>query len=172
MALTKEQKKEIVENLKEKVEKQKTMVFVDIAGLKVSELFDLRKDLRAVDSLIQITKKTLFKVALKDYSQALFQKIDELKGQIAVIFGFEDEILPAKAAYQFSGKSKNLKILGGYFEKEFQDSDKMIEIAKLPTHEELLAQLVRSVSAPISNFLNVLQGNLQRLTYLLSVIKK
>jgi len=154
------------------VEKQKTMVFVDIAGLKVSELFDLRKDLRAVDSLIQITKKTLFKVALKDYSQALFQKIDELKGQIAVIFGFEDEILPAKAAYQFSGKSKNLKILGGYFEKEFQDSDKMIEIAKLPTHEELLAQLVRSVSAPISNFLNVLQGNLQRLTYLLSVIKK
>jgi len=171
MALTKEQKQEIVSDLKEKIEKQKTIVFVDIAGLKVSELFDLRKKLRETDSLIQIAKKTLLKIALKDYSQALSKRIDELKGQVAVIFGFEDEILPVKTAYKFSDKSKHLKILGGYFEKEFQDSEKMIEIAKLPTQEELLAQLVGSISAPISNFLHILQGNLQRLVYVLSVIK-
>jgi len=172
MALTKEQKQEIVTDLKEKVDKQKTMVFVNITGLKVSELFDLRKKLKKDDSLMKIAKKTLLKIVFKDYNQILAKKIDELKGQVAVIFGFEDGILPAKTAHKFSEKNQNLKILGGYFENKFQDAQSMINIAELPTKEELLAQLVRSISAPISNFLYILQGNLQRLTYLFSIIKK
>lgn len=172
MALTKEQKQEILSDLKEKVKNQKAMVFVDIKGLKVGELFDLRKKLEKVDSLMKVAKKTLIKIALKNYRQTIISKIDELEGQVAVIFGFGDETLPVKTAYEFSEKNQNLKILGGYFENTFQDSQTMIEIAKLPAREELLARLVATLSAPISNFLYTLQGNLQRLTYLLSIIKQ
>jgi len=65
----------------------------------------------------------------------------------------------------------NLKILGGIFKNEFVEAEKIIELAKLPTREELLARLVGSISAPISNFINVLEANIKGLIYVLTKAK-
>jgi len=172
MALTKSQKQKILEDLKEKIKEQKAMVFVEISGLKAKELLDLRKKLKERDSQISVIKKTLFKIVLKEFNQILAEKIAELKGQLTTIFGFGDEIWPAKIAYEFSKDHKNLKILGGYFEKEFRVTEDIIALAKLPPKEELLARLIGGISGPISNFVNILEGNLRSLVYIFSVIKK
>jgi len=65
----------------------------------------------------------------------------------------------------------NLKILGGFLENKFVEAEKIIELAKLPTREELLARLVGSISAPISNFINVLEANIKGLIYVLTKAK-
>jgi len=172
MPLTRQQKQEIINDLKEKISCQKAMVFVDFTGLKVKNLSDLRKKLRESNSLIKVSKKTLLKIALEDFNSSLVQKIGELKGELGIIFGFGDEILPAKTVYNFSLENKNLKVLGGFFEGKFIEKEVVIELAQIPTKEELLVRLVGSVSAPISNFINVLQGNIKGLVCVLSAIKK
>lgn len=171
MALTKEQKQKILDDLKEKITKQKAMVFVDFTGLKVKDLFDLRRKLKSTDSQLKVAKKTLIKIAFK---KRKFEEIDikKLKGEIALVFGFKDEISPAKIIHQFTQTNPNLKILGGFLENKFHNTEEIITLAQLPTREELLERLTRSVSAPISNFVNVLEGNIKGLIYALSAIKK
>jgi len=168
--LTRIQKQKIIEDLKEKIAKQKAMIFVDFTGLKVKDLSNLRKKLKRVGDEIKIAKKTLLGIALKNAGIKIETK--KLKGEIALIFGYKDEISPAKIVYQFSQERPNLKILGGIIENKFTEAEQVITLAQLPTKEELLAKLVSSISAPISNFVNVLQGNIKGLIYALSAIKK
>jgi len=170
MALTKEQKKNIVEKLKQSIAQQKAVVFVAIDGLKTTKLFDLRKELKQDNCLLTVAKKTLLSIAFKQSKMEFDAK--ELEGELALVFGFGDEIMPAKIAYQFSKKNKNLKILGGFFENEIKTAEEMIILAKIPSREELLAKVVSSISSPISGFVNVLQGNIKGLVCVLSKIKQ
>jgi large subunit ribosomal protein L10 len=169
MPLTKEQKEKIVKKLKENIANQKAMVFVSVKGLKASELFNLRKQLKESNCLLSVAKKTLLKIAFKENKTELNEK--ELEGQVALIFGFEDELAPAKTAYDFSLKNENLKILGGFLENEFRSREEVVVLAKIPSKQELLAKVIGSIKAPISGFANVLQGNIKGLVYLLSNIK-
>lgn len=170
MAQSKAQKQKIVEDLQEKIEKQKAIVFFDFTGLKVKDLSRLRKKMKQDRSEIKVVKKTLFDLALK--KAGLKAEIRKLKGEIAAAFGFEDEIAPAKICYQFSQENPNLKILGGFFEGEFKGAEEMTVLAQIPSREELLAKLVWSISAPVSNFVYALQYNLKGLINILSLIKK
>ena len=169
MPLTKAQKKEILQDLKEKLEKQKAIVFVDFQGLEARDLFDLRKKLQENNCQLKIAKKTLVNLALQE--KKLKVDVEKMEGQLALVFSFQDTILPAKIVYDFSEEFGVPKILGGYIENEFLEAEKVIELAKLPTKEELLAKLVGSLRAPISNFQMVLRGPLQRLTFALGAIK-
>ena len=169
MALTKAQKQKILDELKEKIAKQKAMVIVDFTGLKVKDLSNLRKKIKSAGDDIRVAKKTLLGIALKDAQLKIETK--KIPGELAVAFGYSDEISPAKITYQFSQENPNLKILGGFLENKWREAEEIIELAQLPTREELLTRLVGSISAPISNFVNVLEGNLRNFIYLISQIK-
>lgn len=172
MALTKEQKKKIVDDLKDKIKKQKVMILVSFTGLKVKDFFELKKKLKSVNSQIKVIKKTLLNLVLKEFSPDFSQELAKFKTQIAMVFGFGDEISPAKVLHQFAFGNQNLKILGGYFEKKLRESEEMITLAQLPTRDELLARFVGNLSAPVSNFVNILEANLKGLVFVLSKIKK
>ncbi len=167
--LTKTQKQEVLEDLKEKIAKQKAVVFVDFTGLKVKALSDLRKKIKAAGNEIKIAKKTLFGIAFKKAGFEFDSK--KLKGEIALVFGYKDEISPAKITNQFAKGNQNLKILGGLIENKFFEAEKIIELAQLPSREELLAKLVGGINAPVSNFVYALNYNLKGLIYLLTKIK-
>ena len=169
MPLNKEQKQKIVEELKEKIDRQKSMVFVAIEGLKAADIFDLREKLGEKDCQLQVIKKTLADIAFK--KEKLKFDIKTLEGQFALIFGFEDEVSPAKTAYQFSLGNENLKILGGFFEDKFRSDEEIIALAKIPSKQELFAKVVGSISSPISGFVNVLQANIKGLIYIFKQVK-
>lgn len=170
MAKTKEQKRKALAGLKESIKKQKAVIFVDFSGLKVEDLLKLRKSLKKVNGQLKVAKKTLIQLAFKEAGFTLDTK--KLKGEIALVFGYKDEISPSKAVYQLSEENQNLKILGGFLENEFRGAEDFIELAKLPSKEELLTRLVGSISAPVTNFVRALQYNLKGLVYVLSTIKK
>jgi len=98
--------------------------------------------------------------------------ISGLEGEIALVLGYGDEIIPAKLVYEFSKENPSLKILGGFFENQFKPAEDFIALAQLPSKQELLARLVGSISSPIASFARVLKANLKGLVYVLSAIKK
>ena len=169
MPKTREQKKEIIENLKRDFENQKIAIFVDIKGISAKELFDLREKLKEKTSLLKVVKKTLLEIAAKEKKIDL--DFDKLKGQLALVFGFDDPIFSSKTVNQFSSKNENLKILGAFFENRFISKEEVIELAKLSSREEILAQLVGSISSPISRFVNALQSNIKGLIFILKQLK-
>ena len=168
--ISKKEKQEIIKNLADKLSRQKTVVFFNYTGLKVSQIQELRRQLREKGIDCQIAKKTLIDLALK---KANFDKVNirELSGQIALVFSYQDEILPAKILYNFSKENKSLKILLGLVNGEYLEEEAIINLAKLPSRQELLAKLVSCLSMPISGLTNVLQGNLIKLMNLLKNLK-
>ena len=173
MAKTKEQKKEIIQKLKDNLDKEKSMVFVDYKGLKAKDMFNLREELKKQNGLLFVIKRTLMNLVFKE--KGIENKDEDLQGQTAIVFGFEDQISPIKATYDFSRQFEGLKILGGSVgiaqNYEFLEAEKIIELAKLPTRDELLAKLVGTISSPVSGFENVLQGNIRNLVCVLNAIK-
>lgn len=174
MPQTREQKNKIVESLKDKVSRQKAIVFVDFMGVKVKDLSALRKKLKAGENELKVAKKTLMSLALKDYNPEISQKLKEMPREIALVFGYGNEISPAKTAWQFSQENQNLKILGSILGSQktvFLGDSQTIELAKLPSREELLAKFLRSISAPLSNFAYALNYNLKGLITILAKAK-
>ncbi len=158
MALTKKQKQDIIDDLKEMLSRQKAIILVGISGLKVKDISQLRKKLKAIDGNLKVVKKTLIELALKE-SNLKFDK-DKFREEIALVFGFKDEILPAKIVYQSSQENENIKILGGFLDGNFKEAQDLITLAQLPTREELIAKLIFATRSPLFGFYNALQRNL------------
>ncbi len=170
MPKTRKQKEKTVKELKKKMKDQTTMLIVDFSGLKVDESLQLRRKLREVDGEFKVAKKTLIQIALDEND--LDKNIKELEGEIGLIFGFKDKILPAKTIYNFTKESDHLKILGGFFDNQFENKEKFIELAQLPSKEELLGRLVGSVSSPLTGLVRSLEYNIKGLVFALNAIKE
>jgi large subunit ribosomal protein L10 len=175
MAKTKLQKKEIIEDLKQNLTNQKAVIFVDFQGLDAKALSELRDKLKEANCLLKVTKKTLLGLVFESLGDSsLKEKVKNIEGELALIFGFKDEIMPAKLIYQFSQENENLKILGGLIKNEeykFLTVQEVIDLALLPSKEEVFARLVGTLNAPIANFVNVLRENIKGLIYLLNNLK-
>lgn len=157
MSLTKQQKTKQVEDIKAKVANQKSMVFVDFAKVPSKEMFLLRRNLKEAGCNLKIAKKTLVRIAFGQSNISFWNKIKSVvPGQLAVVFGIEDEIAPSRLANEFAKKQENFKILGGIFEKRFIDRAKVLELASIPPRNELLGRLVGSIASPMSSFARVI----------------
>ena len=157
MALTKEQKTKQVESVKEKIAQQKSMVFVDFSKVPSKEMFSLRKSLKEAGCNLKIAKKTLVRIAFGQSNISFWNKIkSSIPGQLALVFGIEDEIAPARIASTFAKTQENFKILGGIFENRFIEKARVLELAAIPTRNELLGRLVGSIYSPVSGFVRVL----------------
>lgn len=170
MALTKAQKQKIINDLKEKIDRQKAIVFADFKGLKVKDLAGLRKEMKKQECELKVAKKTLISSAFKEKKIEVDPK--KLAGEIALGFGYQDELLPFKTLYKFSQEHESLKILGGLIGKDILNQEKANELGQLPSRDELLARLVGSIRAPISGMINVLQGNIKGLIVALNAMSQ
>ena len=171
MAITKEQKQNILKDLADKFNRAKAAILVDFNKLSVSKTMELRRLLKQTGAEYKVAKKTLVSRVLRsgDYKGV---NLDELKTQVGLVFSYEDPVPAADSLYKFSRLNEALKILGGFLDFNWQDKNKIIELAKLPSREVLLGQVVRTIAAPLSGLMNVLQGNIRNLINMLNNIKK
>jgi len=167
MALTKEQKAEIIKELIEKFKQTKSAVFTDYHGLKVDQIRELRRNLLQAGNEFKVTKNTLLNIALKKNNLEIDQSI--LSKPIAIAFGYNDEVEVCKILNDFAKENKNLEILGGIIDQKFVSLEQIRALAVLPSREELQAKLTGICSAPILGLINVLKGNLRGI---ISVLKQ
>lgn len=165
MLLKRADKEQLVESMVQNLEQAKTVVIVNYSGLKVKELEDLKASLREAQINFQIIKNNLFKISLAKNKITIDETIT--KQPLAVCWGMTDEVAPAKIAVEFTKKAPNLEIVGAIVNHQYTDINTVKQLAALPGREELLAKLVGSLNAPMSGLVNVLQGNLRNLVYIL-----
>ncbi len=160
----------IATDLKDKLAKAKAVVMTDYRGLTHKQLEELHKNLKKVNAEYVVVKNSLLRIASSATNYEL--KTTELTGPTAALFSYEDEITPLKELYK-TIKSLNLPIVKfGFISGTRYDSDQVGQIAKLPTKEVLQGQVVSRLSGPIYGLVYTLNGNLQKLVYVLGNIKK
>lgn len=171
MPKTRDQKKKIITTLEDKFKEFTSLVFVDYKGLTVKESSEIKILCKKQDVEYVVAKKTLIKLALEKAGYKDFD-IKGLQGNVSMVIGFSDEVAPAKIAATFAKTHENLKLLGGIMEQKIIDLNQVVALSKIPSKVELLAQLVGSINAPVSGFVNVLAGNLRGLVQVLNSIKE
>lgn len=170
MLLTRAQKEEQVRKMTESMDKSKSIILVNYQGLKNNEIETLKKNLREEGIGFQITKNTLFKIALKNAGLSIEDSL--LDQPVAIIWGAEDEVTPSKITVNFGKISEKLQIIGGIINNKFADENTIKQLAALPGREELYAKLVGTLNAPMYRLVNALQGNLRSLVYILDQYKQ
>ena len=170
MAKTRVQKEEKVQKLADHVKSAKAVVFANFQGLSVQETEELRATCRANNIVISASKKTILKRALSEGGFDVDTKA--FSGGVATAFGMEDEVTPAQIIATFAKKHELMTIFGGILEGSFINAAKVKELSQLPSKEQLYAQLVGTINAPISGFVTVLAGNLKGLVGVLNNIKE
>lgn len=152
-------KVQIVKNLKEKLARAKGFVLTDYQGLGVPEVEELRRNLSKLKVDFQVVKNTLLKLALENSNYQLPPADYELTGPTAVLLSYDEEMRPLKALSKFSGEHQAFKIKGGFFEGIWMGAEKLLEIARLPSREELRGKLAGMLQSPIVRLARVGKGN-------------
>ncbi|MDR2708907.1 MAG: 50S ribosomal protein L10 [Elusimicrobiota bacterium] len=159
--------KETVKELSERFKGAKGLILTRYQGLSVLEISELRSKLRAVKSEYAIVKNTLSDIAFKEMG---IDAADNFNGPTAVVFEAEDIIAPAKVVSEFAKTHDKLKISSAFMDGKFVGADIVMQLATLPSREVLIAQMLGSMNAPISGFVNVLAANIRGLLTVLNAI--
>lgn len=163
-----EAKKAIVEQLTEKIANSKTVVLVDYRGLTVEQDTELRTALRKAGVKYEVVKNTLTRFAMNNNG---YSELDTfLNGPTAIAYSFEDVVAPAKVIAEFAKKFEHLEIKVGVVEGKIFNEKEIKVLAELPSREELIAKALAGFNAPITGFVNVLNGNLRGLVVALNAI--
>lgn len=141
-------KEEKVKSLSEEITKSKLILLVDYRGTNVADDTKLRKDLREANGISKVVKNNILKRALDADKLNDFDK--EIVGPTAVILAEEDYLAPLKVVYKFSKDHENYIIKGGYIDGKAMSKEEVIQLAKLPSREELLSKLAGSLLQTIA----------------------
>ncbi len=142
------QKEEAVKSLAERMKTAKVIILTDYRGINVADVTKLRADLRNVNSEYKVIKNNIIKRALDMNGESGLD--DLLTGPTAILMGDEDYLEPSKVIYNFSKTNDFYKIKGGIIDGKVMTAEEIIELAKLPSRQELLAKLAGCLLANIS----------------------
>ena len=165
-----EVKKQIVLEIKEKMENAQGMVFYDYRGLTVAEVSDLRNKFREAGVEYKVIKNAMLKRAAEMLE---IDGLDEhLFGPTAVAFGVEDPVAPAKVLVEYTKKLKKTEIKAGVLDGKLIDLAMINSLAALPSREQLLGMLAGTLNAPITGLARSLSGIICNLGYALGAVKE
>jgi large subunit ribosomal protein L10 len=171
MPKTRQEKEAMIKELEDHFDASKSVVFSSTTGLTVKESTQMRRDLRTQGVAHVWSKKTLLKRVVE--KRGLPVNVDAMKGSVVVSFGLKDEVAPAKVLYDFrKDHEEQIAFYGGILEGKFIDPTQVIQLAQLPSRDELLAKVVGSIHAPVSGFVHVLSGTLRSFVQVLGSIKE
>lgn len=145
-----EQKKQLVNDIADQFKNSVSTIIVDYRGLTVSQVTELRKQLREAGVEFKVYKNTLTRRAAET---AEISGLDEfLTGPNAIAFSTEDVIAPAKILNSFAKENEALEIKAGVLEGNLVSVEEVKALAELPSREGLLSMLLSVLQAPMRNF--------------------
>ncbi len=150
-----EAKKAQVAETAEVLKNAQTGILVDYRGLTVAEDTELRNELRKAQVQYFVIKNTLLKLATKE---AGLDGLDEvLHGPTAIAVSAEDPVAPAKVIADFAKKNEKLEIKSGFMDGAVMSMDEIKKLAATPNMDTLIAKIMGSLNAPVSNLVRLLQ---------------
>jgi large subunit ribosomal protein L10 len=146
----------VVDEVRERLSSASATLLTEYRGLKVGELAELRRNLRAAGGDYKIYKNTLVRFAVRDLG---IEGVEELLvGPTAVAFVDGDAAAVAKALRDYSRTNPNLVLKGGVLGGKALSADETRALAELPSREVLLARIAGGLAAPMQQFAGLLQA--------------
>jgi len=158
--MKKDQKKKFVKDYKDILNNVGILVVTHYSGLKTTQTDELRLKINEVGGKFIIVKNSLMKIILKDHKSKEFKSL--FNGPVALAYS-EDEVSAAKVAVNFSKENDKLLILGGISGDKFLEQQDVLEIALLPTLDEIRAKLVSLIQTPAKNIAYALKFSANKL---------
>ncbi len=169
MAITRAAKEEQVTRLKDILSQSQLTVLASYSQLTVPQAQELRDTTKSQNGGFRVVKNAMLKRAAAEAFDSC--DISQLDGPIAIAYSNEDAVMPAKAIVDFGKKHGVVEPLMAIDDSgNVYEAEDVKRLANLPSREQLTAQLVGTIAAPLSGFVTVLQGNVRGLVTVLDGI--
>ena len=167
---TKAFKSEKISQMKEKIEKAKVAIVTDYKGLSVEEITKLRRLIQKEDADYMVTKNTLAKIAIKGTEYEVLA--DSLTGPVAIAFGFDDQVAPAKVLAKFMKETKKGEILAAAMDGKLLSASEAKALATLPSKQEIYAKMLGCINSPASGIANSINAVMSSLTRAMAAVRE
>lgn len=151
-----EAKKQVVASIVEKFQKAQSIVFVDYRGLNAEETTNMRADCRKAGVEYLVLKNTMIERAAEELNVTDLKA--HLEGPTAVAFSMNDPASAAKIMLKYAKDTKKLSVKCGFLEGAVVGEDVVQSLSELPSREVLIAKIMGSLNAPVTNFVYAVEA--------------
>lgn len=164
MALTKDKKAEVIDEVSELLKNSKMTVVAKYQGTSVKSMQQLRKQARDNGTKVLVVKNRLLKKALQNDERFKDVDMSAITGQLMYAFNANDEVAPAQSLADFAKSQPQIEFVGALSkEGRLLDADEVKTLASLPSKDELIAQTVAMLLSPVGDVMSGLGGDLHGL---------
>lgn len=167
--ITKQKKSKQIEEISERFARSKAVVFTEYKGLTVSEISNLRMQIKEVDGEYKVVKNTLTEIAAR--GTPIEAARSYLNGPTGIAFGYSDPIAIAKKVLEFSTNNEKFKIKSGIIEGRLYTIEELKAVSQLPSRKTLLGMFAASLQAPTAKLAYSLSATINQLAYALESLK-
>ncbi len=165
-----EEKKNIIDDLRERFKRSKVVILTDYQGLDVTTITDLRRKLLEAQVEYQVVKNTLLTRAAEETEVALIK--ENFKGPSAIALSYDDPVAPAKVLTEFAKDNQRLEIKVGVMDGKVLDLGAIKALSALPSREALIGQALYVLIGVPTGLVRALNDLPQRLMNVLQAIKE
>ncbi|MGA7721428.1 MAG: 50S ribosomal protein L10 [Ignavibacteriaceae bacterium] len=169
--MNKNEKTEIISEVKGMIEDSTAVYLTDYTGIKVSDIGVIRNDFRKEGVKYKVIKNTLFKRAI-DETGKYGKLADHLTGMTGYAFASSNPVAPAKIIKKYFDDKQKLALKACYIEDQFYAGDQLNVLASLPSKKEIVAGILGSLNAPISGVVGVINAVMRDLVSVIDEISK
>ena len=153
------EKEKIIKDTEERIDGIKGIYLADLSGMTVEKVSMLRKKCRGEKIQVKVIKNTLLKRAF--HARGITQLDDHLVGPTGLVFSRTDDMVAARILTEFAKEHEKPRIKAAVLDGRLFDDKAIAALAKLPSREVLLAQLISAFVAPMSQFLAAIDATLR-----------
>jgi large subunit ribosomal protein L10 len=170
LAITKARKDELVTQYTQLINESRAIFMAEYKGMSVKKMEALREEVVKAEGNFHITKNTLLKIALEQTDQPIPEEI--LKGQIATGFALNEVPTLAKALVDYAKTDENMTVKGAILSGRILTAAEVEALAKLPSLEQLRAQLIGIINTPATNLASVITNGVRQVINVIDAYAK
>lgn len=164
MAISRQKKETVVAEIADLLSSSKMSVFAAYQGLTVAQMQELRRAARESGVTIKVVKNRLVRVAAKQTDIFKDVETSDFNGQLLYAFNSEDEVAPAQVLAAFAKTNPALQLKGALSgEGKLLGESEVQNLATMPSKNELIAQVIATLTSPVNDVMSGLSGNLHGL---------
>jgi len=169
--MNKNEKTDVVSQVKEMINNASAVYLTDYTGINVADISAIRNNFRKEGVTYKVIKNTLFQRAINESGK--YDKLaDHLTGMTGYAFASDNPVAPAKIIKKYFDETKKLALKACYVEDQYYPSDKLNELATLPSKNELIASILGSIEAPVSGIVGAINAVMRDLVSVIDEISK
>jgi len=159
-----------VEAITQRIQAAQSMVLADFSGLTVLQMTEFRRTCRAKSVDCRVVKNRMEKIAADNADLAIMK--DHLSGPIAIMFGPESQVDPAKICVDFAKDNEAMEIKGGFLDGEYLDKSQIVALSRILSKDELIAKMMGSINSPLRGLAVTMNGVVGALARAIDAVAK